>query len=599
MHTGECSESTEVLQGLLELPTKAVDSTFYSSTTKSPPNHDADCRSQMTVAPYSSTPQHLSGKRTPHFDAMTPVCPRASIALQPPEDSDFDQQGLSRSKSFSGAGVCPSSETSTPWYLHSLSEPAESHMLGTHKQLPVDSCPTVGHMRKMSSFQADYWACAIPDTLPPSPDRQSPHWNPNKEYEDLLDYTYPLRPKYKLAKNAKDSSVHDSGVDLDSLSISPESTLKSVNMQGQECQAMGIQSAERCSTPLLKKLECSVPVSHYRLSPVGKVSFASWVPSPGRTGISKEMVHSLSPGPFIATNLDERDWNTRRHDYLTKRDTASSNFIRSTRMLPLQKGNSSDEEYLSLPPRLKELETLAQQLTDLSLTVKKPEHFPCVSVDGEQLPLEFQGDNGANKSHWEMYCNSCHSCSFQEHGAEDLLSSRGFQDHENVPKETAGIDLLKTRCLKFLESGGHCMKQDHYGDSLALHIKIFSCQLEELIRWLHKVAQVTDNWIPPKPDVESVKAALQNYLKFKKDLADHQALTENVLQGGEKLLKCMASNSPVLRNTLGLIAKQSDKLESQAERLYQSLTTAVDTLGDGLIKNCDAQQTAAQAESSR
>lgn len=55
----------------------------------------------------------------------------------------------------------------------------------------------------------------------------------------------------------------------------------------------------------------------------------------------------------------------------------------------------------------------------------------------------------------------------------------------------------------------------------------------------------------------------------------------------------------VLQNTLGLIAKQSDRLESHAERLYETLLAAMDTLGDGLIKNCDAQQTAAQAESSR
>uniref|UniRef100_A0A670HWS7 Centrosomal protein 68 n=2 Tax=Podarcis muralis TaxID=64176 RepID=A0A670HWS7_PODMU len=600
--SAEDSDSAEPLQGLLEITTKAMDSTFYSPPTKPLYSLDADGRSQVTVAPYSSTPKHPPGKINHSFDAVTPAFPRTSFTLQPSEDSGFDQQGMARSKSFWGAGdLLLSPETSAPWQLPSLPDPSGNHMLGAHGHIALDSSPTVGHMRKMSSFQADYWACAIPDCLPPSPDRQSPHWDPNKEYEDLLDYTYPLRPKHKLAKNPRESSVHDSGVDLNSLSISPESTLKSMNLQGQELLAAEIPHSEGFPTPLLEKSECPLPVSHYRLSPVGKVSFSDGVPSPGRTRISGEMAHGLSPMcprpvPFDSCNLDERRWDARGYGCLTKRDAVSSSFIRSTRVLPLQNGSSSDEEYLSLPPRLKELETLAQQLTELSLIIRNPEHFAYADGNGEQLPLEAQGDGGASKSQWETDGDSCHTCSFHEHIEEDLLSN---QDQEGLPGEAASsIDLLKTR---FLESGDHHVEQEttRCRDSLALHIRMFCCQLEELICWLHKVAEVTDNWIPPKPDVGSVKAALQSYLEFKKDLADHQALTENVLQDGDRLLKCMVSDSPVLQNTLGLIAKQSDRLESHAERLYETLLAAMDTLGDGLIKNCDAQQTAAQAESSR
>ncbi|XP_028577864.2 centrosomal protein of 68 kDa isoform X4 [Podarcis muralis] len=518
--SAEDSDSAEPLQGLLEITTKAMDSTFYSPPTKPLYSLDADGRSQVTVAPYSSTPKHLRGKINHRFDAVTPAFPRTSFTLQPSEDSGFDQQGMARSKSFWGAGALSlSPETSTPWQLPSLPDPSGNHMLGAPGHIALDSSPTVGHMRKMSSFQADYWACAIPDCLPPSPDRQSPHWDPNKEYEDLLDYTYPLRPKHKLAKKPRESSVHDSGVDLNSLSISPESTLKSMNLQGQELLAAEIPHSEGFPTPLLEKSQCPLPVSHYRLSPVGKVSFSDGVPSPGRSRISGEMVHGLSPmcprpAPFDSCNLDERRWDTRA-GCLTKRDAVSSSFIRSTRVLPLRNGSSSDEEYLSLPPRLKELETLAQQLTELSLIIRNPEHFAYADGTGEQLPLEAQGDGGASKSQWETDGDSCHTCSFHEHIEEDLLSSQSCQDQEGLPGEAASsIDLLKTR---FLESRGHHVEQEtnRCRDSLALHIKIFCCQLEELICWLHKVAEVTDNWIPPKPDVGSVKAALQSYLFYR------------------------------------------------------------------------------------
>ncbi|KFP32867.1 Centrosomal protein of 68 kDa, partial [Colius striatus] len=97
---------------------------------------------------------------------------------------------------------------------------------------------TTGHFRGMSSYQADYWACAIPDSLPPSPDRRSPHWNPNKEYEDLLDYAYPLKPRYKLGK-MPEPFLHDSGIGLDSFPVSPEGTLRSTSIYGRGGQARG------------------------------------------------------------------------------------------------------------------------------------------------------------------------------------------------------------------------------------------------------------------------------------------------------------------------------------------------------------------------
>ncbi|XP_066495941.1 centrosomal protein of 68 kDa isoform X2 [Tiliqua scincoides] len=559
-----CSNSTEPLQGLLKLPAvlpnRTMDSNLYSPTSKSLHNLDADCNtSWMSFTPYSSTPNHLSGNRTTRIDTSVSIFPKTSNSLQPPEDTE-EQQEITRSKSFLATGA------SAPWYLPSSSDPEENSLLRTHKLIPVDNGSLVGQGRKMSSFQADYWACAIPDSLPPSPDRQSPHWNPNKEYEDLLDYTYPLRPKYKLAKNLKgvvhNSSVHDSGIDLDSLSISPESTLKSVSMQGQEHSAVGILSTQRFSAPLLKKPECSGPVSLCRLSPVGKVSFVDGSPS---TGMSREMMHSLSPrntGTCLSdsTNIGEGGWNTRGHDAPTKSSTPSS-FIRSTKVLPLQVC-SSDEEYLSLPPRLKELETLAQQLTDLSLTLRKPGHdsvqdrCPCINVNGELFLPEVHGDCGGNESQWDMHYDSSHARSSQEN--EDLLSNQGFRDHGSMQKETASTDTVETRCLGFLENESHhvIQEKDHYRDSLAQCIK-----------------------------------------ELKKNLADHQALTGSVLQNGERLLKCMTSNSPILQNTLGLIAKQSEELESHAERLYESILAAMDSLGTSL-KKCDAQ-TAAQVESSK
>ncbi|KFW85220.1 Centrosomal protein of 68 kDa, partial [Manacus vitellinus] len=142
---------------------------------------------------------------------------------------------------------------------------------------------TVERIREVSSYQSDYWACAIPDSLPPSPDRCSPHWNPNKEYEDLLDYAYPLKPRYKLGR-MPEPVLHDSGVGLDSFSASPEGTLRSTSFYGPRGgQAQGsrengrwelVASAERFSTPGPGESGCSGAGLFYEPSPIAKASFA-------------------------------------------------------------------------------------------------------------------------------------------------------------------------------------------------------------------------------------------------------------------------------------------------------------------------------------
>lgn len=68
------------------------------------------------------------------------------------------------------------------------------------------------------------------------------------------------------------------------------------------------------------------------------------------------------------------------------------------------------------------------------------------------------------------------------------------------------------------------------------------------------------------------------FKQFKKDIAEHQSLTENVLQKGEILLQCLLDNTPVLQDVLGRISKQPGELESHAEHLYDTILASLDTL---------------------
>ncbi|XP_051471727.1 centrosomal protein of 68 kDa isoform X2 [Apus apus] len=367
---------------------------------------------------------------------QTPFSPEN--ALQSRSVSSFstlssEENGLSKklSRCLLASTDMPSPVASKAWW-----GAAEGRMLRPHKNFsPLrDDRPTVEHTRKMSSYQADYWACAIPDSLPPSPDRQSPHWNPHKEYEDLLDYAYPLKPRYKLGK-VPEPFFHDSGIGLDSFSVSPEGTLRSTSIYGRGGQAWEsggnrhrkfVASAERVSTSGPGKRGSSGAGLYYEPLPIATASFAKSPSSHPSGGSAKDVTtESVGLGSSGCPAADGGSWCTR----------------------------------------------------------------------GSPFP-NYKG---------QMFC----------------------------------------------------------------------CQLEELIRWLYNVAEITDSWVPVLLDAEGVKASLHRCLEFRKDVADHRSLTESVLERGEALLDCMASNSPALKDTLGLIAKQSEELETHAEHLYESVLASV------------------------
>ncbi|NWW93139.1 CEP68 protein, partial [Rhynochetos jubatus] len=459
----------------------------------------------------------------------------------------------------------------------------------------LDDRAIAERIRKMSPYQADYWACAIPDSLPPSPDRRSPHWDPNKEYEDLLDYAYPLKPRYKLGK-MPEPFLHDSGIGLDSFSVSPEGTSRSTSIYSRGGQAQGsgetgrwrfMASAERFSTPGPGKRSCSGAGSYYKPLAIADASFtksASSLPSRGLgEAVTKESAGPDSPARPAA---DGRSWRAGGSLFANYTGPVKSadRFLPTTRVLPLRKEWEGDEEFLSLPPSLRELGRLAQCLSSLSLTIRTPRHDHCNlprHSNGRQLlssklapcrearGRDKRGNIGGCAGMW-------HPCSCGKASWENAESCGHI--HRDPPwglhlppglRDTLdGTYLGEPQVKAPLKKGQQC-------ESLAQCVKMFCCQLEELIRWLYDIADITDSWVPPSPDAESVRASLHRYLEFRKDVADHRSLTESVLERGEALLDCMASNSPALKDTLGLIAKQSEELETHAERLYASVLAAV------------------------
>ncbi|XP_026701628.1 centrosomal protein of 68 kDa isoform X2 [Athene cunicularia] len=566
-------------------------------------------------SPFSSTPELLRPQTPPSPESA--LRSRSALSFSTPSS---EENGLSKEPSCSLAASMdvPSPTAMAAGDLCCRWGAAEGRAPRPHKPFGplLGNRPTVERIGGMSSYQADYWACAIPDSLPPSPDRHSPHWNPNKEYEDLLDYAYPLKPRYKLGK-MPEPFLHDSGIGLDSFSVSPEGMSRSTSIYSQGGQAQGsrengcwgfVASAEGFSTPTPGKRGCSEAGSSYEPSAAAKRAFAKSTSSCPLRGFAKDVTtEAAGPDSFGHTAADGRHWCTRGSPFPNYKGQAKSTinrFLPTTQVLPLRQEWESDEEFLSLPPRLRELERLAQFLTDLSLTIRIPRHnehdLPRHSDSRQPLSSvlsPFREAGGRDeKGNIEDCAGRQHPCSSRKPswGNAELCGQIHRDPLWRLHLPTGLRDTLDGTYLHEPQVRGH-PKKSQQSESLAQCIKMFCCQLEELICWLYNVADITDSWVPPSTDTESMKASLHRCLEFRKDVADHRSLTESVLKRGEALLDCMASNSPALKDTLGLIAKQSKVLETQAEHLYESVLAAVGPAqGKDGMEDKGVQQAAAQ-----
>ncbi|XP_030052216.1 centrosomal protein of 68 kDa [Microcaecilia unicolor] len=592
--------------------------------------HSADevdySRTRTSFPSYVSSLKSLDNKTVQGSDILMPRSFRCSVSVPPPKKSSSEPERM-RSRSLSAAR-CLSSDILSPPYPSSQYNSTGDSISSTHHllQYRIGDDVETSCSRKKSTFQNDYWACALPDFSPPSPDRHSPSWNPHKEYQDLLDYTYPLNPRHmRSTKITRDTEVsepflHDSGIDLDSPSASPESTVKSV---GTSCldkhPAISSTSLNRkymsppqsFSTPFCKKPGCSGLASDHQHAFTGKVSLREYSSLLDKADLSTDLTSTLSLAkhPVLSSShlhgVDEGRWCSTGDSFsVCNLKKQSHGFLPTTQVLPLRKIWDSDDEYLSLPESLKELESLAGQLKNISSTAENSGND---STEGNRsyclgskshLSFEYVEDHKGEKVHRMSkhdtgdtidYCVLGHQIDIEGIKMDSEQADAGSR----LEKLSSIRDMLNgmsySDSMEFREQ--HLCNQDQKNESLVQCIKVFCHNLEDMITWLYKAAEVTNNWIQPKPQIESIKSSLELYLKFKKDIAKHHTLTTTVLEIGKTLLQCMSSNVPVLKDALGMIAKQPEELERHADRLYASIIVAMDTIADNSLGvTSEAQQ---------
>ncbi|KAL1790020.1 centrosomal protein of 68 kDa [Sigmodon hispidus] len=470
---------------------------------------------------------------------------------------------------------------------------------------------TAGLGKRQFSFQAEYWACVLPNALPPSPDRHSPLWNPNKEYEDLLDYTYPLRPGPQPPKQSESSVLaepvmQDSGVDLDSFSVSPASTLKSPTNVSQNCLSAEVSSLpfSEVRKPCLKPWPSGVSqkqdgislASWNQLSSTPRASGtedASWEKREAATLRKTKDCLPKGRNPRVGSpQLRMKDRGT-PFPRLDRGKRACQNGRHPTSVKPgwtSEEEMESEDEYLALPTRLTQVSSLVSYITTfMNLPTGAAEEHTSLEVSDSDGPASIPLDS-SQRQHPS-------GAAFQEPMVQDPCFMDSLHPEDSTRKSTVmssqalsvSSGLLETHLPLEAESDMWPFSEPVSGEklprstgqekaSLVQCVQTFCCQLEELICWLYSVTEVAELPTPPRSTLTGLKSSLQLYRHSDRNVDKHQSLTESVLEKGEILLQCLMENTPVLKDVLGKIAKQSGELESHADHLYDSILASVDML---------------------
>ncbi|KAM7408025.1 hypothetical protein PAMA_001940 [Pampus argenteus] len=443
----------------------------------------------------------------------------------------------------------------------------------------LNTCPSVGQSRgcAMSSYQANYWACAIPKALPPSPDRHSVGWDPNRDYQALLDYTYPLRPGQLVSKwdhselqgdslLQTDPNLQDSGIELDHLCSSTSLSGFDISLSGTGQTAEGGTFIVGQRSPDLREFSKS---------------------SDGLLSVTHPTGLSLESLDCSTDRAEMNHYKSGSYHHHTPSSSTSAAFIHSTSVLPQSRcvGVEVDEEFWPLPEQLKELQFLSTQVREVTASWESLEPATTSILSSFNQPekqkvKEHKGNQDTDERNREERSAAMRAYDgnseavrrspgrWMESGGG--LSRASLREVEFLVEQLCGLTLPDTQKSS--------QEDQEQSNSLMQHVQIFCSQLGRLIQWLYTVSEKLDLLTPPTMDIDSVKSSLANYQSFQKEVSNHQPLTTCVLRSGQLLLSCINTTSPVLRDTLLLIERQSRALESHTEHFLSSILSAMDSL---------------------
>ncbi|XP_061914950.1 centrosomal protein of 68 kDa-like isoform X3 [Entelurus aequoreus] len=446
----------------------------------------------------------------------------------------------------------------------------------------------------MSLYEANYWDCAIPKSVHPISNRQTADWDPNREYQALLDYTYPLRPgqvdsewdnfdRHRGSLQQTDLNLQDSGIELDNccsftslsgLNLSPSSNIQTKmwkTLSGdQKIGSSDLHSYTQSAGVSLDSLDFGASkdlVNYHQDGGQLQYSQPSYTSALIRT--TRVLPQSKCVGGDCLDFGTSKDLVNCHQDggQLQYSQPSSTNaLMRTTSVLPQSKCVSGDldNEFWCLPDQLQEPQFLSRQVKDLTARLGLPVTASWGSLQSDTASI-FNTLTLPVKNSVKEVEESNKNVNVDERSvAESVRSSRpwiesdggglthgSIQDVENLVEQLCGLTLSDTQRTMLVE-------QDH-NPSLIQQIYIFSSLLEQHICWLYMLSDKMDVLAAPTDDVKRLLS------EYQQEVSVHQPLISRVLH-------------TVLGNTLMLIQKHFGALKDQIELFLPSKRSNKDDL---------------------
>uniref|UniRef100_UPI00358F08CE uncharacterized protein n=1 Tax=Myxine glutinosa TaxID=7769 RepID=UPI00358F08CE len=253
-------------------------------------------------------------------------------------------------------------------------------------------------------------------------------------------------------------------------------------------------------------------------------------------------------------------------------------------------GYIESDEFMELPGILHGAETMANKLARLSgllvcqpLARSKAEFSDSlVSLNSDQS--ESSGNSGypshettpslsdsldsgpLSETSSQLTSQPCSLTAFHERSSESWVS--GYTAEGRNFLETG--DLVRELQRDITHQADHAVVWQK--------IETFVQKLDQLILWLSRAMETTDDWTPPQPGLCSLRPYMERHMSFKMNVDRHQKLKRVVLEEGNDLLRHLDTNKSGLGDTLELIENQWCQLQRQVAKQRHWLLRCLDKL---------------------
>ncbi|XP_048046939.1 A-kinase anchor protein 6 isoform X2 [Megalobrama amblycephala] len=169
----------------------------------------------------------------------------------------------------------------------------------------------------------------------------------------------------------------------------------------------------------------------------------------------------------------------------------------------------------------------------------------------------------------------------EDEGARSTPESRGRNTSTGQPIAPKIMFQCTPMIQQLLADIQH---QENYHDVWA-KIEGFVSKLDEFICWLRDALETTDNWTPPRADIDSLKLYLETHLSFKLNVDSHSALKDSLLEEGRQLLELITSHKSGLRDILHMISHQWQELQRQIRRQHNWMLRTLDAIKTHILSS--------------